>query len=178
MNSEKKYYTIQEVHEQIELMTEEEHEAIIIVANSWYFRYRLSVKSCSQNPIDFSQEVLKKALLGIRRIPVGLPLTAALCMHIKSEIYHASKKLKPIDFDVGDCPGMFPEIPSLLNKQDLDDLKSRLLDATRHIDKGELFLELLFDNPELKPQDIALILCVSPEKIYRVRKNIRKNLKR
>ena len=166
-----RYLTQKEVTDRIHEMTIRDQKRIYQNATNWYFRYGLRVKYCSRGPEDFVHDAFANLMSGTRRVPVAVPFVESVGFIIRSAIGHMSRKRVNIDLDINELANSlsYDQEPIL----GIDDIIDELLPLVKNIQYGNDYLNLLRQDPELKPKDIASLLNISPEKIYEVKRALR-----
>ena len=170
--TENQYLTSWEVVRHLSEITSQEHEVMIRRASYWYAYYGLRRTFCSREPGDFVHDAFYKLLTGIRNAPAMLPLVETISFIIRSSIVHEARKRHIVtNYDINELGGYgYEQYPKL----EVDDIIDQLLPSVENIQYGKEYLDLLRLDPELKVRDIASILNISPEKIYEIKRALKK----
>ena len=171
------YHLLEEVKRIISSLTQQDHSKINQKANYWYAYYRLRRTFCSRDPVDFSQDAIRKLLDGTRNAPVEIRMTQTICFILKSDIGHTARKRSLVNVIPDPDIEMYSKEAAIFDKMHFDDLIAIFEMAAQEIKHGQAYLDLLRQDPELKPRDIAFLLGIREQDVYALKRKLKNRLK-
>ena len=129
-----------------------------------------------RQPQDYVQEAMKSWLSGVRKKPEGIEAFVFLCGTIRSKMGH---DLARMHLRITRLPE--PEKENMLTTEIETDLQNKFdFEKAKQLIQDDPFLQELlrwkYQDPNLRPRDLAALLEVSPHEIYNATKRLKRKL--